>query len=1587
MAVDDDTPKMEVEIVPNFDTFDREVDRKQREAAATFGTERPAPGGFSGGRTPVSGPSRSELADSRLADAIDRQARVIEQRTRQSEDFNRWFAGSKIVDESGQPRLLFHGTQSAFDQVDFSRMSPKSLYGPGFYMTTSAQVAHGYATTGAENWGAAIMPFYSNAKNPFPIHGEISESQLTPLLQNARSSVGPNSGRLRLGLDRFEDAGPVHGEALFHYLTDTIGKIRANRLIERSGFDAITYQGGLNTGRGDYGHDVVVALRQDAIRSAFDRPTSLPFYERPPAFNVREMGEFGAERYARLPPREPKKPRAKRLSEDEPSEAEIIEIRARYEQVRAEKLAALQGGGTIEEEPRPLGRRKMGVLPSVEAAAFFPEEAAPEIAADRIARIKERAAALRHISEPYGPPKPEGFVGWHGPPNDTQYLRLFHGTRSDFSQFNPFSHFGTLEAAQDAVNNDPSSGTLPLRVLPVTLQSKKVAWFNDSGNNTADDIAESLLAHGEIDKGDLSSIRSSYSRRYGEPGVDKFGDPTNRRGIVEFAALRRVLRRKGIDTLAYKNDYEDSYGDDDEEKEPSVSYMNVFRSQVRSAITGGYFEGNRQQSMKEQFVPTGPQQGPLSLNRTAKWGPGDFFSYEARRGPEVVANVLGGYITDNYEKGIRQPIIGVDWLGVGTAPDTDLKDRSGVGRLGLRDTREIGGLLAREYPEATSLDYNRMGSTGGKAGRYVKVDLTSRRGEEGPAQFGPEPSQFSQGYEAYGPPAGPPPVHPGMTRMYHGGVPFEDVPSSRWVTPHYDSARAYAEKSAGGVVQYVDLPKSYSKLTKAFDDSGTSVTAPYNTFDLPEELARGLRPVTGAMPRVAEAMEAYSLSLHRASSSGEKEAIAHENLTENVVRATSGYQRLLPGSTAVAAEGPEAGLALYRGGAGGGGRQPPGRGWPPEGMPEDWRRGDIQRVQVRRRGGGEEEVIDAEWQAHGLASGRPPGEGGPPEFGPNDWGRNGRRRGGGGEGGEEGGGNQFIPFWHRFLLFEAVRGAVAFAGAERQQGIDEALALGDPTKLAMAGLVGRQRISSSLPFGLGMLANEIREGVDSLTGGATELSVLMPLEEAKIANARSEYYKEQSYRTRALEREATSSAYGSGTPRQRAEIESRRQAAYDEAAKNAARSQDADDSKSNVENLRIDELQKSLEGILAPEDNLEGGYVAPLSQTQQATVDSANAEIRSIRDGQNLRTRAREGAQKREKAIADAVAANNIAELHFQVGIAGEEIGARGAHARRERLRTPGILDARASLIEKQDTEWMSAAHVAPETLPALRHTQQEEMDALLKRDEFINNLKDWQTREMSVSASQAVRFRPFESTLQAMKTKLAAKMAAETDPRERGRMAFEGNDEIAVFKATTERERAAEVIDVIGQAHASEALLQRRPLAARMATIDSNFEAAMERIPKDNTTLRDAVLRKYTDDKKLAAQEYHDNRKLQTDALTNQEHVTGILATAYGPGARQKQLQAEIDNTIGQTRLRVEQRLFADKTDLPNADRERRIGINELGIIRANYLQGFRAEEGSLNRTALSSTQSGNPAEVLKSIDSGIQALRHDIGALVASD
>jgi hypothetical protein len=75
-----------------------------------------------------------------------------------AENFTKWFGDSKIVNESGEPIVVYHGASQKFDEFKISGRRDAGWHGPGHYFYAKESWAKGY--------GKEVMPVYLSIKNP-----------------------------------------------------------------------------------------------------------------------------------------------------------------------------------------------------------------------------------------------------------------------------------------------------------------------------------------------------------------------------------------------------------------------------------------------------------------------------------------------------------------------------------------------------------------------------------------------------------------------------------------------------------------------------------------------------------------------------------------------------------------------------------------------------------------------------------------------------------------------------------------------------------------------------------------------------------------------------------------------------------------------------------------------------------------------------------------------------------------------------------------------------------------------------------------------------------------------------------------------------------------------------------------------------------------------------------------------------------------------------------------------------------------------------------------------------------------------------
>jgi hypothetical protein len=126
----------------------------------------------------------------RVNEIIGEQVLAQKKNITETENFKKWFGDSKVVDENGEPLVVYHGTGSAKEFIEFKPdMTGKGndQLGSGFYFTTDPDEASGYTThrtardvkkLGGED-SPAVIPVFVSLQKPIMVKGSnLSDSNI-----------------------------------------------------------------------------------------------------------------------------------------------------------------------------------------------------------------------------------------------------------------------------------------------------------------------------------------------------------------------------------------------------------------------------------------------------------------------------------------------------------------------------------------------------------------------------------------------------------------------------------------------------------------------------------------------------------------------------------------------------------------------------------------------------------------------------------------------------------------------------------------------------------------------------------------------------------------------------------------------------------------------------------------------------------------------------------------------------------------------------------------------------------------------------------------------------------------------------------------------------------------------------------------------------------------------------------------------------------------------------------------------------------------------------------------------------------------
>ena len=215
----------------------------QHRKAEDFLAEHEGDTGLAGMAITAQSASRAQAAYDPEIDAAESRP-MASRRTRESvessPEFEKWFGESKVVDQSGKPLPLYHGTQARneIEAIDPSRFLSGSHFGPGFYMAEEPEIAsRGYAEghlhpRGQEQSGSpSVYKLYARIENPLDMSKPADSKMIAAVF-----------GSPNVDLEEMGFGSRPTNEVLYKQLAKRLGddKRAANERLQELGFDGIT---------------------------------------------------------------------------------------------------------------------------------------------------------------------------------------------------------------------------------------------------------------------------------------------------------------------------------------------------------------------------------------------------------------------------------------------------------------------------------------------------------------------------------------------------------------------------------------------------------------------------------------------------------------------------------------------------------------------------------------------------------------------------------------------------------------------------------------------------------------------------------------------------------------------------------------------------------------------------------------------------------------------------------------------------------------------------------------------------------------------------------------------------------------------------------------------------------------------------------------------------------------------------------------------------------------------------------------------------------------------------------------------------
>ena len=139
---------------------------------------------------------QQRMADAASVSKLPNNGAQFSPRQTETPEFKKWFGDSKVVDESNEPKVLYHGTKDDVSSFDLNHPNRKDAgwLGRGVYLFDRPDAAGMYAgqktsASGEKTSDAAgqnIMPLYASLKNPY--RATLADKQKLMLIEHAQGN-------------------------------------------------------------------------------------------------------------------------------------------------------------------------------------------------------------------------------------------------------------------------------------------------------------------------------------------------------------------------------------------------------------------------------------------------------------------------------------------------------------------------------------------------------------------------------------------------------------------------------------------------------------------------------------------------------------------------------------------------------------------------------------------------------------------------------------------------------------------------------------------------------------------------------------------------------------------------------------------------------------------------------------------------------------------------------------------------------------------------------------------------------------------------------------------------------------------------------------------------------------------------------------------------------------------------------------------------------------------------------------------------------------------------------------------------------